>query len=67
MMSYWATFAKTGNPNGDKTEENWQKFDPVKRNYIRFDLNLVENLDQMRDYHTAAWLDLVASIENENN
>ena len=66
-MSYWATFAKTGNPNGDKTEENWQKFDPEKRNYIRFDLNLVENLDQMRDYHTAAWLDLVAFIENENN
>ena len=67
MMSYWATFAKTGNPNGHDTEEKWNKFDPQKRNYMRFDMNLVENLDQMRNYHTAAWLDLVAPIENEES
>ena len=64
MMSYWANFARTGNPNNAQTETAWLSFDAAKRNFLRFDLNLVENLDYMRDEKTAAWLDLVQSIED---
>ena len=64
MMSYWANFARTGNPNGQETEVEWKKFEKNFRNFLRIDLNLIENLDYMRDRHTAAWLDLVQPIEN---
>ena len=38
MMSYWGTFARTGQPNNEQSHLQWDAFDPNKRNYIRFDL-----------------------------
>lgn len=64
MMSYWASFARTGNPNDANTDVEWKSFDVKYRNFMRFDFNLVENMDYMRDRHTASWLDLVQPIEN---
>ena len=63
-MSYWANFARTGNPNSAGTELEWKKFEAMKRNFIRFDFNKIESLDNFRDKYSAAWLNLVTHLEN---
>jgi para-nitrobenzyl esterase len=45
MFGSWASFAKTGNPNGDHLKTTWETYDSQSRKVLLFDkeTSLVEN------------------------
>ena len=64
MMSYWASFAKTGNPNSENYLK-WNSFNPSKRNFVRFDLGDTSDArEYFRHEWASAWSNLMIDIEN---
>ena len=65
MMQYWANFARTGDPNSRTPFKNWEKFDPERRNFMRFDIGEKTRPEEnFRHKWAAAWLDMMVEIED---
>lgn len=50
LMRRWATFAKTGSPNGPD-DEPWPRYDPLGRSVLRISMDSVSTLRVQEDSH----------------